>query len=69
MFRDRLISEEHVQQFEAILKQTMRKYYGKEVSLLSDLLNESLLMNYALQESIFRAEISKVQGSTALPNP
>ncbi|XP_017012255.3 cytoplasmic dynein 2 heavy chain 1 [Drosophila takahashii] len=30
MFRDRLISEEHVQQFEAILKQTMRKYYGKE---------------------------------------
>ncbi|KAH8413035.1 hypothetical protein KR009_007595, partial [Drosophila setifemur] len=30
MFKDRLISEEHVQQFEAILKQTMRKYYGKE---------------------------------------
>ncbi|XP_015052343.2 cytoplasmic dynein 2 heavy chain 1 [Drosophila yakuba] len=30
MFRDRLISEEHVQQFEGILKQTMRKYYGKE---------------------------------------
>jgi len=32
MFRDRLISEEHVQQFEGILKQTMRKYYGKDVS-------------------------------------
>ncbi|KAH8249647.1 hypothetical protein KR032_011100, partial [Drosophila birchii] len=32
MFKDRLISEEHVQQFEAILKQTMRKYCGKEVS-------------------------------------
>lgn len=31
MFRDRLASEEHVQQFEAILKQTMRKYFGKEV--------------------------------------
>ncbi|EDX05339.1 GD21850 [Drosophila simulans] len=30
MFRDRLISEEHVQQFEGILKQTMRKYYGKD---------------------------------------
>ncbi|XP_002132927.3 cytoplasmic dynein 2 heavy chain 1 [Drosophila pseudoobscura] len=30
MFRDRLVSEEHVHQFEAILKQTMRKYYGKE---------------------------------------
>ncbi|XP_064546805.1 cytoplasmic dynein 2 heavy chain 1 [Drosophila montana] len=30
MFRDRLASEEHVQQFETILKQTMRKYFGKE---------------------------------------
>ncbi|KQS61954.1 uncharacterized protein Dere_GG26644 [Drosophila erecta] len=30
MFRDRLISEEHVQQFEGVLKQTMRKYCGKE---------------------------------------
>ncbi|KAM8717355.1 hypothetical protein ACLKA7_004106 [Drosophila subpalustris] len=30
MFRDRLVSEEHVQQFESILKQTMRKYLGKE---------------------------------------
>ncbi|XP_030382925.1 cytoplasmic dynein 2 heavy chain 1 [Scaptodrosophila lebanonensis] len=30
MFKDRLATEEHVQQFEGILKQTMRKYYGKE---------------------------------------
>ncbi|KAH8263165.1 hypothetical protein KR044_005503 [Drosophila immigrans] len=30
MFRDRLANEQHVQQFEAILKQTMRKYFGKE---------------------------------------
>ncbi|XP_023163173.2 cytoplasmic dynein 2 heavy chain 1 [Drosophila hydei] len=30
LFRDRLASEEHVQQFESILKQTMRKYLGKE---------------------------------------
>ncbi|EDW77285.2 uncharacterized protein Dwil_GK18215 [Drosophila willistoni] len=30
IFRDRLICHEHVQQFETILKQTMRKYIGKE---------------------------------------
>ncbi|ALC40164.1 btv [Drosophila busckii] len=30
MFKDRLISDEHVQLFENILKQTMRKYFGKE---------------------------------------
>ncbi|KAH8376856.1 hypothetical protein KR093_001749 [Drosophila rubida] len=30
MFKDRLVSEQHVQQFDAILKQTMRKYFGKE---------------------------------------
>ncbi|XP_060645040.1 cytoplasmic dynein 2 heavy chain 1 [Drosophila nasuta] len=30
MFKDRLANEQHVQQFEAILKQTMRKYFGKE---------------------------------------
>lgn len=52
MFRDRLASEEHVQQFEAILRQTMRKYFGKEVLYMHLILQGfRIILTYAFRKS------------------
>lgn len=61
MFRDRLASEEHVQQFEAILKQTMRKYFGKEVRAVNPTKNQAYT-EFCFQKIYFVPKSPKSQG-------
>jgi len=53
MFKDRLVNEEHVQQFESILKQTMRKYFGKEVSHLTNLNLQLLILLVLISQKVY----------------
>lgn len=61
MFRDRLASEAHVQQFEAILKQTMRKYFGKEVRAVNPTKNR-VYTEFCFQKIYFVPKSPKSQG-------
>lgn len=65
MFRDRLASEEHVQQFEAILKQTMRKYFGKEVRAANPTKNQVYTLCLLLSENLLCAQIAQVPRAIA----